>query len=88
MKGDVRWGESQAREGQLAKLVGDQNLSPEALPMSERRQEKREQKRCQERATARIAMEKSRYVRIIERKGVRGDDPVEHFLPMGVRSTF
>ena len=32
-------------------------------------------------ATARGVMEKSKYVRVIERKKVRGDDPVEYFLP-------
>ena len=38
-------------------------------------------------ATARRAMEKSRYVRVIEAKEVRRDDPIEYFLSMGVGST-
>ena len=33
-------------------------------------------------------MEKNRYVKVIEGKKVRGDDPVEYFLPTGIRSTF
>ena len=39
-------------------------------------------------ATARGAMKKSRYVKVIEREEVRGDDPIECFLPTGVGSTF
>ena len=39
-------------------------------------------------ATARGAMKKSRYVRVIEGEEVRGDDPVECFLSTGVGSTF
>ena len=38
-------------------------------------------------ATARGAMEKGRFVRIIEGEEVRGDDSVEYFLSTGVRST-
>ena len=38
-------------------------------------------------ATARGAMEKGGCVRIIEGEEVRGDDPVEYFLPAGVGST-
>ena len=33
-------------------------------------------------------MEKSRYAKVIEGEEVRGDDPIEYFLPMGIRSTF
>ena len=39
-------------------------------------------------ATVRGAMEKSRYVRVIEGKEIRGNDPIEYFLPTGVRSIF
>ena len=39
-------------------------------------------------ATAREATGKSRYVRVIERKEVRRDDPIEYFLPTGVGTTF
>ena len=38
-------------------------------------------------ATARGAMEKGGCVRINEGEEVRGDDPVEYFLPAGVGST-
>ena len=38
-------------------------------------------------ATTSGAMEKSRYVRVIEGEEVRKDDPVEYFLPTGVGST-
>ena len=37
-------------------------------------------------ATARRAMEKGRYVGVIDGEEVRREDPVEYFLPMGVRS--
>ena len=33
-------------------------------------------------------MKKSRYVKVIEGKEVREDDPIECFLPTGVGSTF
>ena len=33
-------------------------------------------------------MEKSRYVKVIEDEEVRGDDPIEYFLPAWVGSTF
>ena len=39
-------------------------------------------------ATARGAMEKGECVRVIEGEEVRRDDPVEYFLPAGVRTTY
>ena len=39
-------------------------------------------------ATAKGAMEKCRYPRIIEGKEIRRNDPIEYFLPTGVGSTF
>ena len=36
---------------------------------------------------ARGGMKKSRYVKVIERKDIGGDDPIECFLPVGVGST-
>ena len=39
-------------------------------------------------STARRAMEKSRYVRVIEGKEVRGDDPIEYFLSTGLELVF
>ena len=38
-------------------------------------------------ATAKGAMEKDGCVRVIEGEDVRGDDPVEYFLPAGVGNT-
>ena len=38
-------------------------------------------------ANARGVMEKSRCVRVNEGEEVRGDDPVEYFLPAGVGGT-
>ena len=38
-------------------------------------------------ATAREAMEKGGCDRVIEGEEVRGDDPIEYFLPTGVGST-
>ena len=37
-------------------------------------------------ATAKGAMEKSWYVRVIEMKNVRREDPINYFLPTAVRS--
>ena len=38
--------------------------------------------------TAREAMEKSRYFRVIEGEEVRTDNPIEYFLPMGSEVPF
>ena len=64
-------GERPEKEEQLEELLGDQNLGPEAPPGS----------RKGSKGYARGAMEKGRYVRIIEGEEVRRDDPVEYFLP-------
>ena len=79
----MRWGERPKKYGRLVELVGDQNQGPEASPRSKRGGIKENARR---KATARGAMEKSRYVRVIEE--VREDDPVKYFLPTGVGSTF
>ena len=34
------------------------------------------------------AMDKSRYIRIIDGEGIRRDHPIEYFLLMGVKSAF
>ena len=39
-------------------------------------------------ATARGAMEKSRYIWVIEGEEVKRDDSIEYFLLTGVESTF
>ena len=39
-------------------------------------------------ATAKGAMKKSKYVRVVKREEERGDDPIECFLPTGVGRTF
>ena len=92
--GDICWGKRSEREGQLVELVGDQNPSPEAPSKSKRGESKGD---VRGRATARRAMEKSRYVRVIERsqsqdqgqgKKVGRDDLIEYFLLRGVGSTF
>ena len=80
-KGDVRWGERPEKEERLVELVGDQNRGSNAPPRSKiGRERKGEVKRG--------SMEKSRYVRVIEREEVRGDNPIECFLPTRVGSTF
>ena len=40
------------------------------------------------RATAEKSIDKNRCVRVIEGKEVRGDNPIEHFVPTGAKSTF
>ena len=62
-------------------LVGNQNPGHEASPQSQRGGSKRDARR---EATARRAIEKSRYVRVIEE--VTRDDPIEYFLPTNVQS--
>ena len=75
--GDGRWGKRSGKEGQLVELVGDQNPDPVAPLRSKIARERRESKiGIRGGATARGAMEKSRHVRIIEGKEVRGDDPI------------
>ena len=67
----------------MEELVGGHNPSHKAPPMSkigEKGGSKGELKGG--------AMENSMYVRVIEGEEVRGDDPIEHFLPKGVGSTF
>ena len=68
-------------------MVDDHNPNPEAPAKSNRRRERREQRNVGRGATARIAIKKSRYVRVIERKEVRRDEPIEYFFPTGVRNT-
>ena len=76
-----------AKEGWLVELVGNHCPSPEAAPMSKRERERRKKRSLNVRreATARNAMEKSKYVGVVE---VRGDNPVKCFLPTEVRSIF
>ena len=69
-------------------MVDDQNPGPEAPPRNRRGRERRESKGNVRRgATARGSMEKGGYVRFIEKGEIRRDDPIEYFLPAGVRST-
>ena len=68
-------------------MVDGQNPGPVAPPMSKKEQEKREQRDIRGGATARGAMEKGGCVRFIEGEEVRGDDPVEYFLPARVGGT-
>ena len=58
-------------------MVGGKNPGPKAFPRNKRGREKREH--SIRRATARGAMERSRCVKIIERK-VRENDLIEYFL--------
>ena len=67
------------KEGRIVELAGDKNAGPEA-PTRSKGNVRRE-------ATAQELMEKSRYVRVIERKEAR-DDPIKYFLPTWVGSTF
>ena len=73
------------RERLVVELVGDQSPSPEAPSRSKRERSKGDVKRGE---TARGAMEKSWHVRIIERKKIRGDDPIKYFLPAGTEVLF
>ena len=49
-KGSACWGDRPEREGQIKKLIGDQNPSLEPPPRSKTWQERRVQMRCQERS--------------------------------------
>ena len=81
-EGDVRWGERPESEGQLVELVGDQNPGPEAP--SRRKKGERGGSKGNVKGGA---MGKGRYVKIIDGEEIRGDDPIEYFLPTGFRST-
>ena len=77
-------GERSEKEMQLIEMVGNQNPSLKALPMVKRGGEKVGSKQDVGRgAIASRAMEKSRYVKVIEWKEVRGDDPIQYFLLTG-----
>ena len=65
-------------------MVHGQNPGPVAPPRSKRGGSKGD---VRGRATARGALEKGGCVRVIEGEEVRGDDPVEYFLPAGVGGT-
>ena len=56
--------------------------------MSKEGRERREQRRCRGEVTTRGAMVKCRYVRIIERKEVRRDDPIKCSSPLGSEVPF
>ena len=64
----------------LVVAIGDQSPSPEAPFMSKKVGSKEDIRRG--------AFEKSWCVRFSERTKVRVDDPINYFLPTGVRSTF
>ena len=80
-------GQKQEKKGQIEELVGDQNPGAQAPPMSkgERGKSKGD---IRVGATAREAMEKSGYVRVIEGEEIRRDDPIEYFLPTRFAGTF
>ena len=54
------------------------------LPVAGKGERERSKGNVRGGVTAKGAMEKSRYVRVIEGKKVRGDDPIKYFLPTGV----
>ena len=75
------------REGQAEELVGGQNPGPEAPPRSKKGKRRGSKGDVRRGATARGAMEKGGCVRVIEGEEVRGDEPIEYFLPAEVGST-
>ena len=75
------------KETQIEELVGNQHQSSEVAPRSKKKQERREQS-VRIRTTAREAIKKSWRDRAIERKKVRGDDPIKYFLYTGIRHTY
>ena len=74
------------KEKQLEELGGNQKSSSGAPPRCKR--EEGTKGNVRRGATAREAVEKSRRVRVIETKKVRGDDPIEYFLPTGSEVSF
>ena len=70
--------------GWLVELV-DQNPGPEAPLRSKRGGSEGDVKGG---LTAKGALEKSRYIKVIEGEGVRRDDPTEYFLPAEVEIAF
>ena len=69
-------------------MVGDQSPSSEAPPKPKEGKRGGSKGDVRKGAAARGAMEKSWRVKVIEGNEVRGNDPIEYFLPTGVGSTF
>ena len=65
-------------------MVGTQVLKH--LPGARKSKSRRSKGDVRRGATAEGAMEKGGCVRVIDGEEVRGDDPVEYFLPAGVGS--
>ena len=68
-------------------MVGDQNPAPEAPPRNKNGQERSKQRKCQGKSDCQRSDVEGSCVRVIEEEEVRGNDPVECFLPTGVGST-
>ena len=84
-RGKVRWGKRPEKEERLVELGGDLNPDPEGTPKIKMERERKKQRDVTGRETARGTTEKSSHVKVIEREEVRGDDPIEYFLPTGVQ---
>ena len=76
------------KKGWQVELVGDQTQILKHLPGTREGERGGSNENVRGGATAREAMEKSRYVRLIERKEVRKDDPIKYFLPTGSEVPF
>ena len=72
------------KEGWSVELVDNQNLGFEAPPMNKIRQKRRKKGDVREAVATIRAIEKSRYVRVIEGEAVRKDDPIKYFFPTRV----
>ena len=75
------------REGRIEELVGGQNPGHELPHRSRKRQEKRGQGRSQERSDCQRSDGEGWVCQGHWGEEIRGDDPVEYFLPTGVGST-
>ena len=86
--GNARWGERREREGQLGELVDDQNSGPEASPKGKIERESGSKRDVRGVATARGAIENSRYVRVIGSGRSQEMTQLNTFSPRGLKVSF
>ena len=82
--GHVRWGKRPKKEGWLVELLVIRTQVLKHLSGAKEGERGGSKKDVKRGATAREAMEESEYVKVIEGKKVRRDDPIECFLPVRV----
>ena len=86
-KGDSRSDKRPERERQIEQLIGVRTQVLQHLSGARKGERGGSKRYVRGRATARGALWKDGYIRVIKGEEVRRDDPVEYFLPTRVGST-